>query len=473
MNTRLIASLLTVVGICTGTSHLKADESRSGQDTQVVCEPGAGDECRLDRTDVEAWMICTEWMAYVAAIAIDEVIEPTVANESEPEEADETLAETIKDKVLIQEFQCVEGFDGWIVERDFEAEGLTEEKDESLESGPVVGEETVQVDADDAVEEATTDESETTEEEIVANEELTGGSIWIAVFDANFDEGGLAADESTQEETTVEETIEAIESAEVESNVEVADAAVEEAILGNATDNVETEDSVVAQTAEEIAINGDLALNAEPSSEESTDIEASAEEPTEESSEQKIDEAITVEESVDAAEMAIDEATAVEEYVETTEALEVENAVDVVETTIEEVTIIEETANGASSVAVEALETESFEQEAIEAAQAVDIEEQVSEEVGIAVKEDVTTDSVAQIYETLEVAEPPVEALKLQDTAIESTTVDEVNEPEVRTVRTIEVGDCKITIQSERQMDEFELLNMLWEAVDQLEAEMD
>ena len=110
-----------------------------------MCEPVAGDKCGVDRANLKAWMICEEWMAYVAAIAIDEVIEPAVANENEPQEADETLAETIKDENLIQEFKCVEGFEGRIVERDFEAEGLAEEKDESLESEAVAGEETVQV----------------------------------------------------------------------------------------------------------------------------------------------------------------------------------------------------------------------------------------------------------------------------------------------------------------------------------------
>lgn len=491
MNTRSIAFLLTVVGICIGTSQLQADEpAQSDQVTQDVCEPVAGDECGADRTDLEAWMICEEWMAYEAAIAIDEVIEPAVANENELQEVDgpladesdgivcadeavesdgipvaeetadeflqseavvseetvqvdveavlvfeeavtevaetteETFAETIKDRDLIQEFKCVEGFDGWIVERDFEAEGLTEEKDESLESEAVVGEETVQVDADDAVqifEEAATDESETTEEEIFANEELTGGSSSIAVFDANCDDVGFAADESSQEETTVEETVEAIESAEVEGNVENIGLAVEEAISNDTAGNVETEER-----------EGSSLESAEP------DL---------------------------AREQAVEEGTTTEEAVDATD-------------TDEDV---------ASPVVVETLDEESSLQEAIEEPQdaAVEpstanegdnVEEQVSENADIDADEVATidaTDSVVEIDETLEVAEPQVEELELQESANESTTADDINESDTVIVRTIELGGCKIIIQSARQMDEFELLNMLWEAVDQLEAEMD
>jgi hypothetical protein len=398
MNTRSIAfSLAAAVGICFAASQLKANAPVQPEAvTQDVGGALASDHCGVERTDLEAWMICEGWMPYEEAIAVDEVIEQNVAEETEPQDTDttladasdeivcadeavesdgssiteetandellesdeavteeteqvdveavqvfdaevaetteETLGETVTDKDVIQKFKCVEGFDGWIVERDCKAEGLTEEKDEPLESEAVVGEETVQVDADDAVqifEEAATDESETTEEEIFANEELTDGSIWIAIFDADFDEGAFAADESTQEETIVEETVEA-------------------------TDDI------------------------------------------------------------------------------------------------------------SSPVAVETLDEESFEQEAVEEVQdAIDA------------YEDLTTDGVVDNEETLEVVEPLIEEAELPETASESTAGDDVNESETGTVRTIELGGCKVTIQSDRQMDDFELLDMLWEAVDQLEAEMD
>ena len=400
--------------------------------------------------------------------AITEVIETT----------EDTFVETITEEDLVEEFRCVEGFDGWIVERDFETEGLIEEKDNSLESDAVVGEETVQVAVADAVqtfEEAATDESETPEVENFVNEDLTGGSIWIAVFDANFDEGGFAADEFTQEETIVEETLEVIESAEVEGNVEIAESAVEEAVLDNATNNVEAEESAVAQISEKVAINGDLTLDTEHISEVSVDLEASAAELTEESPEQKIEEEFTVEEAINVAEAIevdrdveiLETATEIATAVETAEVLETENALDAVAPTIEEEAVVEEstvvTDEIASLVAVEAFDDERIEQIAVE---------DVSSP--IATYEDLATDGVVDDEETLVAGEQLIEVIEPQELEeSESVTTDNVNEPEAGTVRTFEFNGCKITITSERRMDDFELLNMLWDTVDQLEAELD
>ena len=404
-------------------------------------------------------------------VETEEVLGNAVTEVTETTEG--TFVETITDEDLVQEFKRVEGFDGWIVERDFEAEGRTKVKDESLESGAVVGEETVQVDdAVQTIEETATDESETTEVEIFANEESTGGSIWIATFDGDFDEDGFAADELTQEETTVEETIEAIESAEVEGNVEIAESAVEEAVLGNATDNVDAKESVVAQICEVVAINGELTLDAELISEESVQPEASAAAPIEESVELRIDEESTVEELVEVAdaievdrdleilETATEESTAVE----AAEVLETEEAFDTVAPAIEEEAVVEEstvaTYEIASPVAVETFDEESFEQEEVQD--------------GIAAYEDVATDGVVDSEETLEVAQQLIEVVEPQEPEeSESVATDNVNEPEVGTVRTFELGGCKITITSERRMDDFEVLNRLWETVDHLEAELD
>jgi len=55
----------------------------------------------------------------------------------------------------------------------------------------------------------------------------------------------------------------------------------------------------------------------------------------------------------------------------------------------------------------------------------------------------------------------------------ELSAVDQVNESDAVTVRTIDLGDCKVTVESERQIDDYELLEMLWQAAHQLEVEMD
>jgi hypothetical protein len=83
------------------------------------------------------------------------------------------------------------------------------------------------------------------------------------------------------------------------------------------------------------------------------------------------------------------------------------------------------------------------------------------------------TESSLVIEETLEGAESLVEDEELQEAVTESRVAAAIAEPIAGTVRTFELGDCKVTIQSDRQMDDFELLDMLWEAVDRLESEMD
>ena len=513
MNTRFVTfSLATAVGICFTASQLKANEpAQPDEVTQSIGEPPTGDEVAVEQDAnliegvavSEGWMICEGWMAYEEAIATDDVIEQTVANEVGPQdineglgegsgeivcvdefvesddiavaeemaadellESDEVLSEEteidyVDDDVqtfeelaardsetseeefadvigyvdLLNEFECVEGFDGWIVERSNgesdDVEVATEESTEASSEQLNAEETTVEemVETIDAVEVA----------EVVADEELIENFAQTEDFGEWFDAWESTAEELLEEETTVEETVETAEAVEVEDNVEVVEPAIEEAISDDTADNLETEELADAEVTEEIATAERLAEEVELSSEEFYEGDVAIEEPIEELIEQAIEEETTVEETVEATDTDEDDT---------------------------------------SLVAVETSEEHFLEQESVE-----DVQDVIAEPSGISeynieeqVSEDVTndaTDEVVENEETLEVVEPLIEEVELQETVIESTRADDVAESEVGIVRTFELGGCKITIQSERPMDDFELLDMLWEAIYQLEGEMD
>ena len=67
----------------------------------------------------------------------------------------------------------------------------------------------------------------------------------------------------------------------------------------------------------------------------------------------------------------------------------------------------------------------------------------------------------------------PVESCEDDYFEQELSAVDQVNESDAVTVRTIDLGDCQVTVESKRQIDDYELLEMLWQAAHQLEVEMD
>jgi hypothetical protein len=94
-------------------------------------------------------------------------------------------------------------------------------------------------------------------------------------------------------------------------------------------------------------------------------------------------------------------------------------------------------------------------------------EEAVPEADKIAEADDVVVENAASV----EVAQPLAQEAGLPES--ESAAINEVEEPQAGTVRTIELGDCKVIIQSDRQIDDYELLEMLWQAASQLEVEMD
>ncbi|MBI2477285.1 MAG: hypothetical protein HYV60_01130 [Planctomycetia bacterium] len=73
----------------------------------------------------------------------------------------------------------------------------------------------------------------------------------------------------------------------------------------------------------------------------------------------------------------------------------------------------------------------------------------------------------------LEVADEVIETAEVQEPAAACMPVETLDVAEPATVRTIQLDGCTVTIQSNEQMDDFQLLNALWNAVNQLEIEMD
>jgi hypothetical protein len=74
---------------------------------------------------------------------------------------------------------------------------------------------------------------------------------------------------------------------------------------------------------------------------------------------------------------------------------------------------------------------------------------------------------------TVEVADEVIEAAEVEEPATESTPTETQDSTEPTTVRTIQLDGCTVTIQSAEHLDDSQLLNALWNAVNQLEIEMD
>jgi len=125
--------------------------------------------------------------------------------------------------------------------------------------------------------------------------------------------------------------------------------------------------------------------------------------------------------------------------------------------------IIEEEFDGTGS---ESDEGETIQQLIEELTELID-EEAVPEADKIAEADDVVVENAVSV----EVAQPLAQEAGLPES--ESAAINEVEEPQAGTVRTIELGDCKVIIQSDRQIDDYELLEMLWQAASQLEVAMD
>ncbi|MDP6555924.1 MAG: hypothetical protein QGG71_14740 [Pirellulaceae bacterium] len=75
--------------------------------------------------------------------------------------------------------------------------------------------------------------------------------------------------------------------------------------------------------------------------------------------------------------------------------------------------------------------------------------------------------------DTLDVAEEEIDAAEAEENVGESTPDETPDDAEPITVRTIELDGCTVTIQSDNQMDDYQLLDALWDAVYQFESQMD
>ncbi len=522
MKTRFIAfSVFTAVGICFSASQSRADEPyQPNEITQSLAEPSAGNKVTADPG--EELTASEELMISEEIVEIDELVDQTDANESGFQEIGEGPSDDSDEIVRIVE----------TVESEGTVDADTMADDELLEWYEVPIEVTEEEDVDanvQVLEDAAADDSEVMEEEIaefVTDEELSEELGWAEGFDESW--GESAAAELIEEATIGEETVEPTEVVEAEDNIDVVDLAIDEGGVETVelmeelieevtsvdetvepTEVVEIADSVEANepATEEEATNEDSAEIVE--AEETTDVEV-----TEESSEEligdaewsegyddwfyedeygaeaSIDEGTTVDETVDAIEPVIEETvgeetTDVEMTDKTSDEL-IEQAYEEELTVEEAVEAAEANEDRASPIATETLEEEGFEQEAVEHVQYIiagpsrvtedNIEEKGSEDVDDDSNENLETDAadgVLEDEEMLEVPAPLSEEAELEEAESKSTNAEDMNESEAGTVRTIELGGCTIIIKSERQVCDYELLDMLMEAVYQLEAEMD
>jgi hypothetical protein len=460
MKTRFIAfSVFTAVGICFFASQSRADEQcQRNEITQPLAEPSAGNKVTLSLGEEPT--ASGELMISEEIVETDELVDQTDANASDFQEIGKGPSDESDEIVRIVE----------TVESEGTVDADTIADDELLEGHEVPIEVTEEETVDDNVqvlEDTAADDSEVTEEE-------------TAEFAT--DEGDVEVEEVMdvliEEATSVDETVEPTEVVEVAVSVEASEPATAEATNEDSAEIVEAEETtdveMTEESSEELIGDADWYEGFDDwFYEDEYGAEAS------------IDAGTTVDETVDAIETVIEEAvgeetTDVEMANKTSDEL-IEQVVEEELTVDEAVEAAEANEDGASPIA-----TETLEQEAVEEVQYIiagpnrvtddNIEEKVSEDVENDANENLETDAtdgVLEDEETLEVSASLIEEADLQEAESESTNAGDMNESEVGTVRTIELGGCTIIIQSERQVYDYELLDMLMEAVYQLEFEMD
>ncbi|MDP7304007.1 MAG: hypothetical protein QGG09_12960, partial [Pirellulaceae bacterium] len=285
MKTTILAfSLVAAVGIYFPASQLMATEpGQPVETTQLLDEPSAGNEVALEQDAdlTEGLTVSEEQMIREEAVAMDELIDQAIANESGFQEIGEGLGDEYEQSVLVDE---VDESESTVVAEE-------EAADELLESYELPNEETESVDVDDDVqdtEDAAAEDAEATDKEVtefVTDEELSEEAHWDEGFNDWYYEDEVAAEESIDDATTVAETVEPTEAVEVEDNIDFVDSAIEETIGDETVYIVETEEPEATEATEEITIDEELAVEAkmgEHSSEESDEGEVATEDSIEE-----------------------------------------------------------------------------------------------------------------------------------------------------------------------------------------------
>ena len=230
MKTTILAfSLVAAVGIYFPASQLMATEpGQPVETTQLLDEPSAGNEVALEQDAdlTEGLTVSEEQMIREEAVAMDELIDQAIANESGFQEIGEGLGDEYEQSVLVDE---VDESESTVVAEE-------EAADELLESYELPNEETESVDVDDDVqdtEDAAAEDAEATDKEVtefVTDEELSEEAHWDEGFNDWYYEDEVAAEESIDDATTVAETVEPTEAVEVEDNIDFVDSAIEETI---------------------------------------------------------------------------------------------------------------------------------------------------------------------------------------------------------------------------------------------------
>ncbi|MBP87339.1 MAG: hypothetical protein CMJ64_11555 [Planctomycetaceae bacterium] len=422
MNKRLIAfSLTTAVGICFATSRLTADELST--EACVFCgDAGCAEEViEVQPTELTDELAVTEECQFCKeAGCFDTVIDETVASEGEPEDHSGEVDASV----------CI---------------------DETCESERIAVAEGAGTSDFEAVEDAADDDAQTSEEAVV---EADTGTEQESL--------GVVLDEDVVDEF---ECVEGFEGWIVEREVEAEELTQQDTPVAETTEILEDEASVetVEPAGEEASINDTAG-----------DIEVA------ESSDVDVTEDLVAEDAVPEPESISDKADIVSEVIEHSDSVEVDSNTEVAETAIADDVATEVATesdlpdhivadeyigevDGTGSETDQGDTTQELIEELI---QLID-EEAVPEADEIADRHD----AVAENDGSVEIAQPLAEEAALPES--ESPVIHEVEESESGTVRTIELGDCKVIIESERQIDDFELLETLWQAVNQLEVEMD
>lgn len=285
-----------------------------------------------------------------------------------------------------------------------------------------------------AVEEVTTEVAAPAEEEAApaaTSDTLVEDAEWGREYSKWFEGDESAWEALTEEASDAENLVESSETAEVEDSVEALEAWSEDASGEELVADVEAETTADVEASEEIA-----------SEEIATEEELAAAAPVVESSDAVVESGDAVVESSDAdsdvAEFATDEVL---------DAL--------IEQWNKEVTALVEPS------------------EAIEA----NVEERVAEnyDADETLETDATEAEGAETEAASDVTEPSSEAAELPWTDEESIPADNTDGAKAVAVRTLELPGCKLTVasDSECEIDDLQMLNLLWAAIHQLEAEMD